>query len=122
MSRDCFACAQRVFDSENPSTYRSTVNRAYYAAYSAATFAILSQRPRRFLHGWNNPPHDDLPELILHVGTLPRDVRRNLARSLRILREARTDADYRPGRTIAKANAIIALQEAESVLYNLQLR
>ena len=63
--------------------------------------------------------HEDLPDLIGNIGALPMSARRNVKRSLRILREARTDADYRPGRTIMKAEAVKSVKEAVRVLHKL---
>jgi uncharacterized protein (UPF0332 family) len=76
--------------------WRSSVSRSYYAAYSAVT-SRLNERGVSFPHGWNNPGHEQLPNLILHNLTLPINIRRRLKQWIEFLRNAREDADYRGG-------------------------
>jgi uncharacterized protein (UPF0332 family) len=97
--------------------YRSAVNRAYYAAYQAATAAcFLHGDSSLFPNGWKNPSHDQLPALIRNNGDLEYEIRQKLARQLRELRTFREDADYRPGRSLLREQALRCTQEAESVL------
>jgi len=114
VSRQVLRTAWLAFYGED---FRSTVNRAYYASYQAATAACVAHGDGGlFPHGWNNPSHDQLPSLIRNNGTLESETRRKIARLLRELRTFREDADYRPGRTILRAQALHCVQEATFVL------
>jgi uncharacterized protein (UPF0332 family) len=95
--------------------WRSSVNRSYYTAYCAVT-SELAARGIRFARGWNNPTHEQLPNLITHNLTLPVGVRRRLRKILRILRYAREDSDYRPGITIDRTVALNCIRDAMVVL------
>ena len=97
--------------------FRSSVNRAYYAAYQAATAAcFLHGDTALFPHGWNNPSHDQLPSLIRNNGDLARETRRKVARLLRQLRTFRENADYRPGISVLRSQALLCAQEATFIL------
>lgn len=97
--------------------YRACVNRTYYASYQAATAESVSHGDAgSFPTGWNNPSHEQLPGLILNNGGLTLPQRRSIAHSLRFLRNAREDADYRPGHTVDQNVARDCLREAASVL------
>ena len=76
----------------------------------------LVERGVSFPHGWNNPGHEQLPNLILHNLTLPMNTRRRLKQLILFLRDTREDSDYRPGRTIDKDKAFVCLRNAEAVL------
>ena len=119
-SKDNLACAQSLFERGDESVWRSSVSRSYYAAYCAAASKICVPG-QAFRHGWNNPPHEDLPNMLSHATGLNGAAKRAACRGLRILREARIDADYRPGRTIDKRDAYVALKEAIRVLHHLEL-
>jgi len=97
---------------------RSSVSRSYYAAYCAVTSKLVA-RGVRFARGWNNPPHEQLLNLITHNLTLPRNVRRRLKKLIRILRHAREDADYRPGISVGRATALNCIRDAIVVLKDL---
>jgi uncharacterized protein (UPF0332 family) len=97
---------------------RSSVSRSYYAAYCAVT-AEFVKRGIQFAHGWNNPAHDQLPELVLHNTTLPRNARYQINKALRRLRKAREDADYRPGTTIERPDALRLFHDAHLVAQTL---
>lgn len=71
LSRDNFQAATKLL---NEGHLRSSVSRAYYAAYCAVTAELVGQGVQ-FAHGWNNPAHDQLPELILNTMRLPRSLR-----------------------------------------------
>ena len=107
-SRTCLVSAKLLLDEE---LLRDSVSRSYYAAYSAATGHLI-QRGVTFAHGWNNPSHEQLPDLILNNTGLPRNTRLRLNRSLRLLRQAREDSDYRPGRSVDRALALDCLHSA----------
>ena len=68
--------------------FRGCANRAYYSAYHAST-SLCVARGAEFPHGWNNPSHDQLPELIHSDGHLLASERRAMTRLLRVLREER---------------------------------
>ncbi|MCA9411398.1 MAG: HEPN domain-containing protein [Candidatus Omnitrophica bacterium] len=93
--------------------WRSSVSRAYYAAYAAITGSLGTQS---FPRGWNNPSHAGLPNQISNEGSLPESVRRKLKRNIRILRNMREDADYRPQRVVGKNEAIDALHNSSEIL------
>src|SRR5947208_3007548 len=56
---------------------RSSISRSYYAAYCAVS-GVLVDRGITFPHGWNNPAHEQLPDLVSHNLPLPPDARRRL--------------------------------------------
>jgi uncharacterized protein (UPF0332 family) len=100
---------------------RSCISRAYYAAYSA----VAGQMHRLaviFPHGWNNPGHDQLIRWLIDARKLPPNRRRQLVKALRRLRKARENADYRPGITITKGDAVQLLKEAAMILRLLEVR
>jgi uncharacterized protein (UPF0332 family) len=97
---------------------RSSVSRSYYAAYCAVTGEFV-KRGVHFPHGWNNPAHDQLPELVLHNSTLPRNTRYQINKALRRLRKAREDADYRPGAAVERPDALRYFHEAHLVAQTL---
>ena len=50
---------------------RSCISRIYYAAYQAAASASLAHGDgTRFPNGWNNPSHEQLPDLVQNNGRL----------------------------------------------------
>ena len=63
MSLDNFEVGQQLFETLNSRYYRCAISRFYYAAYCAAA-NFICEPGRNFGHGWNNPPHHDLPGLI----------------------------------------------------------
>jgi uncharacterized protein (UPF0332 family) len=98
--------------------WRSRVNRSYYAAYSAVTSELVA-RGVSFARGWNNPPHEQLLNLITHNLPLPQNVRRRLRKLIRLLRHAREDADYRPGIFVDRTMALNCIRDAIAVLKEL---
>lgn len=98
------------------SDFRGSVNRAYYAAYQGLT-SLSVQRGDPFGRGWNNPPHEQLPELIRNNGDLTVEVRRMINTQLNFLRNAREDADYRPGITVDRQVAARSLRSAAGILH-----
>lgn len=89
---------------------RSCVSRIYYAAYQAAVSVCLAHGDApQFPQGWDNPSHQQLPDLVQNNGDFTPSARRTAARILRLLRNFREDADYRPGRTVDAATVRTAL-------------
>src|SRR5947209_18806631 len=112
MSRDSFHAAKRLLEAGH---LRSSVSRAYYAAYCAVT-SDLAARGASFPYGWNNPSHDQLPELVLHNTTWPRNMRYQVNRALRRLRDTRENADYRPVASLERGDAAAAIRDADLLL------
>jgi uncharacterized protein (UPF0332 family) len=97
---------------------RRSVSSAYYAAYSAVTSELVTRRVT-FAHGWNNPSHEQLPDLILNNTSLARTARYQINRIMRRLRTARESADYRPGVSVDHVLALACVRDAISVLFAL---
>jgi uncharacterized protein (UPF0332 family) len=112
LSLDCLQAAQKLLEAEH---LRSSISRSYYAAYCAVTSELVA-RGVAFAHGWDNPAHDQLPDLILHNTALPRNARYELNKAIRRLRRAREDADYRPGVSLVRSDAINCLRDALFVM------
>jgi uncharacterized protein (UPF0332 family) len=94
---------------------RNSVSRAYYAAYAAVT-GELTARGMSFAHGWNNPAHEQVPDLVGNNLPLPQATRWRLRKAMRILRRAREDADYRPGVSVDRSLATDCLRFAILVM------
>ncbi|GAB4470394.1 MAG: hypothetical protein OHK0029_43210 [Armatimonadaceae bacterium] len=106
----------------NDGRHRAAVSRFYYAAYQAATAICLRHGDEgQFPQGWNNPSHDQLPDLIRNNGDLTRSVRRTVSRLLRVLRHSREDADYRMGITVNAVTAQDCLYGVVTVLELLEV-
>lgn len=104
------------------SDYRSCVSRSYYAAYqAAASVSIEHGDVGHFPNGWNNPSHEQLPDLIQNNGDFGQPARRTAARILRLLRNFREDADYRPGRTVDALTVRTALLAVATLFEALEL-
>ena len=96
--------------------YRSTVSRAYYAAFSAVT-SLLVERGMTFPEGREAPGHERITDLLMNnVGQLSMTRRRRIRRRVRTLYRARIDADYHANVTIDRQTARDAVHEASSVL------
>jgi HEPN domain len=96
---------------------RACINCAYYAAYQAGTSACLAHKDEElFAHGWRNPSHEQLPDLLHNNGDLLIADRARLRFLLSILRRARETADYRPGQSIELSDAVRVVQHAVVVL------
>ena len=115
MSRDSLQAAKTL---TGEGRLRSAISRSYYAAYCAVTAALVA-RGVSFPHSWNNPAHEQLPDLVSNNLSLPPDRRRRLRKALRILRRAREDADYRPGITIDRQATVDYLRTAILVIESL---
>ena len=102
--------------------FRSCVSRIYYAAYQAATTVCLAHGDMtQFPAGWNNPSHEQLPDLIQNNGDLNLSARRTATRILRLLRNFREDADYRPGRTVDSTTVRTAFLAATTLFEVLEI-
>lgn len=100
--------------------FRSSISRAYYAAYCAITGALAAGVT--FGYGGNNPAHGDLPNLIVsNLGGLPEAKRRAVRQSLLRLWKQRVDADYVPGAFIDRNMALNALRDANRILNELEI-
>lgn len=117
MSRDALRAAKNVLDESLP---RTSVSRAYYAAYAGIT-AKLVEHGVRFARGWNNPQHELLPRVINTSRAFEHDERKTLNRAIRRLRLRREDADYRPQNLVDDAVAREAVRDAATVLYVLEI-
>jgi hypothetical protein len=69
-----------------------------------------------FSHGWQNPAHDQLPDLLYNYTTMTLNTRRRVRKLLRVLRQSREDADYRPGITVNRETALNAVRDASVIL------
>ena len=98
---------------------RSSISRAYYAAYCAVAGELVKTGVT-FAHGWHNPAHDQLPDLVLNNTRLPRSQRFEINKALRRLRRAREDADYRPQVVLTRQDAVSYLRDLQLVLRNLE--
>lgn len=92
LSRSAREAAQSLATGTN-SHPRSSISRAYYAAYSAITGELVKQGVV-FPHGRNNPPHAELRRYVDSIRCLTVSERRDVRRAIRRLWAARVDADY----------------------------
>ena len=114
LSRRVFSTAELAFADGD---WRSAASRAYYAAYQAATGVCVAHGDAvKFPPQWNNPSHDQLPDLIRNNGDLPVFERRRISQSLVSLRSSREDSDYRLGVTVEKPDALKCLQQTANIL------
>jgi uncharacterized protein (UPF0332 family) len=72
---------------------RSSVSRAYFAAYCAVAARL---DPKHLPRDWDNPHHSQLPKLVLRTLKFNPPIRSSIAADLRYLWYARIEADYRP--------------------------
>jgi uncharacterized protein (UPF0332 family) len=106
MSLDSLRAAKSLAASRR---WRSSVSRAYYAAYCAVAGELVG-KGIQFPHGWQNPGHEQLPDLVEHNLTLPQETKRRLKKALRLLRRAREDADYRPSVSVDRSLTLDCLR------------
>ena len=118
MSRDCLRSAKRLLEEE---LFRRSISSSYYAAYCAVT-AELVAKGVNFAHGWRNPAHEQLVELVMNNINLPRNAKYELRKALKLTRRAREDADYRPHAIIDERIAREMLQLAGRVIKLLEER
>jgi len=110
------AAAKHLFSAGQ---YRSSVSRAYYAAYCALT-SSLAQQGVAFGRGWNNPPHEQLPRLVRGNLQAPEWQRREINHALRRLRLHREDADYRPAAEVGQIVARDCLRDASMIIQRME--
>ena len=67
-------------------------------------------------HGWNNPAHDQIPELIINNLGLPRNTKYELRKMLSVLRKSRENADYRPNVLIDESLARDSARLAQRII------
>ena len=107
----------------NRGDWYGCANRAYYAAYQAGTGACIAHEDEdKFPPGWNNPTHEQLPDLIQNNGDLPKSARRQIRTHLGFLRQIREDADYRIGRTVNQEIAERCVRFSATVLSQLEVK
>ncbi len=112
MSLSSRKAAQTLLGSEN---YRSSISRSYYAAPCAVTEALADKVT--FAYGGNNPPHDNLPNLVaFNLTVLDKPARREVQAALRRLWKVRVEADYIPQAYINRGIALNALRDASRIL------
>lgn len=94
--------------------YRSSVSRSYYAAYCAATYEIV-QNLTTFPYGWNNPPHEKVPEYVQNNLAISSVSKKTVKKLLRLLRHFRENADYRPYRVVSVETARDCVRNAQRI-------
>ena len=116
MGEDNLKAARKLLAEEH---YRSSVTRSYYAVYCLMTSELV-KRGASFPRGWNNPAHDQLPDMVLNNTDFPQNIRRRLRQTLVVLRRAREDADYRPTANVGRDIALEGLRRADAFLRDLE--
>ncbi len=111
LSEDSLSAAKTLLREGN---YRSSVSRAYYAAYCAATNEIV-QNMSTFPNGWNNPPHEKVTVYVQNNLAMPQTQKNSIKSLMRILRQFREDADYRPHRVVNIQSARNCIRDAERI-------
>lgn len=112
IATEALRAAQRLGDHE---FWRSCASRAYYAAFSAVTFALREMAP--FDRGRETPAHHRVIGLVqqhLRAGRSPERLRR-LKAMLRLSYNTRIDADYRADITVDRRVALVARQCAYGI-------
>ncbi|MEK6702082.1 MAG: HEPN domain-containing protein [Planctomycetota bacterium] len=90
---------------------RSSVSRAYYAAYSMMTARLWGQGLKSF-GGRGNPSHAQLPRLVKETMTgLNPAARREASQAIRRLYKYRVIADYLPGNLLDEGSRREALRD-----------
>ena len=113
ISRDSRKAAQHLLE---VGCCRSSISRAYYAAYAALTSALIEQGIT-FGQGGNNPGHAGLPVYILNnLTALPLTRRFDLNKSVRRLYRARAEADYVAAAVVDSAAAKRAIRDLSRIL------
>jgi len=87
--------AFKLFGDKNDVCPRAACSRAYYAVY--ALLASKAPKGMTYPHGWNNPSHDQIGEI---VRSLKHPNRRDLREAVDRLRSSRTTADYGVGQAV----------------------
>lgn len=111
LSEDSLSAAKTLLREGN---YCSSVSRSYYAAYCAATNEIV-QNLTTFPNGWNNPPHEKVPEYIQNNLAISQVSKKTIKKLILILRRFREDADYRPYRLVNIQAARDCVRDAQRI-------
>ena len=114
LSIDSYSSAQELYQLKR---WRSCTSRAYYSAYAAIAHALPTGIA--FPHGWLNPGHHQLPDLVRQLARLTPTERKDVRASLNLLRRRREDADYRPAQRTSCLEAHESLTRARAVLQTL---
>ena len=118
ISRSSRKAAQRLLEEE---CYRSSVSRAYYAAYAAVTSALVRQGIT-LGHGGNNPGHAGLPVYVLNnLTALSLASRFEVNKAIRRLYRARVESDYVAAAIVDKGVAKKTLRDLGRILQLLGL-
>ncbi len=118
MSRESLAAAQHCLREK---CYRSSVSRAYYAAY-AALAAALAQRGMEFTLGREGPSHQALRQYVnQNIGAIKNRNRKRIVAAINQLYQNRIDADYKPARYVGHDTALISLRNASFVAASVRI-
>ena len=91
--------------------FRSSVSRSYYAAYCTATGEIVRSLTT-FPNGRRNPPHETVTQYVQNNLAISQLRKRTIQKLIRVLRQLREDADYRPYRQVSKETARDCIRDA----------
>lgn len=120
MSTDAFK-ASRLLRDRHP---RSSVSRAYYAAYAAVTHRLTKVKNITLDYGDNNPAHGSIVNYIqrgfVFLGYTQQDID-VIVSSVNNLYRDRLIADYQPGEPVDEVRANRCVRWAEKVLVDLGL-
>jgi uncharacterized protein (UPF0332 family) len=116
MSVENLDAGKRLLDAGK---FRSSTSRAYYAVYAGLTSELSKIKRINFVHGGNNPSHEQLKKLT--KDNLPRKrfntaTRTELGKIVNRLRMARVEADYSPQAGIGRQVALDAVREAAKAI------
>jgi len=101
--------------------FRSSVSRAYFAAFAAVT-ARLDEQGVRFTSDFEGPSHSAVQRLAeSNLTGLRKWQKRDLQNLINVLRNSRIQADYRPSFAVGLPEARQALQDAGTVLSMLEV-
>ena len=104
--------------------FRSSISRAYYAAYAAVTDELIKSK-KSFSYGRRNPGHEQMLSLVLNSLDQRRfgvELRRSLRRILKDMQRLRVVADYVPAQALAEQEAREQLRYAGFILRTLGVR
>jgi len=119
--RDVSISALRAAQSMRESP-RSSISRAYYAAYSGIAYKLSKTRGVYFPAGQDGPNHRELPALIEHhFNRLTPNDRKKLKAGIRRLYKARLDSDYHPKMTVDKSTAQQSLSDAKMIMSKMEI-
>ena len=118
LSTDSQKAAQKLLDNEH---FRSSVSRSYYAAYCAVAGLLVDEK-LTYSYNRNNPDYKNMPAYIKNnLQGIEREKRESAAKTYVMLWKARTDADYRPGRSCTRDTALNAMRASQRILRDLEV-